>query len=105
MEKNMSNDNVIDVEFRDVLKEPEVPQEFTVETDETRRESRLLDLMKPINQQIEQCETRADILMMATAMMHTARDLFLCEIGKEATQIVFSNLKFENPLNNESQDS
>jgi hypothetical protein len=102
MEKNMSDNNIVDVEFRDV---PQVPQEFTVETDETRREGRLLDLMKPINQQIEQCESRADILLMATAMMHTARDLFICEIGKEATQILFSNLKFENPLNNESQDS
>ena len=100
----MSDNDIVDVEFKDVPK-AEVPYEFTVETDETKRETRLLDLMKPINQQIEQCESREDILLLASAMMHTSRDLFLCEIGKEATQIVFSNLKFENPLNNEPQDS
>ncbi len=96
----MSND-ITDVEFVEV---PKVPEEFAVETEETRRETRLLELMKPINEQIMKCESRADALLLATAMMTTARDLFLCEIGVEATKVIFSNLKFENPLANETQN-
>ena len=98
----MSEENIVDVEYRDV---PKIPEEFAVETDETRRETRLLDLMKPINQTIESCQNRADILLIASAMMHTSRDLFMCELGEESTKVLFSNLKFVMPVDNETQDS
>lgn len=98
----MSEENIVDVEYRDV---PKIPEEFAVETDETRRETRLLDLMKPINQTIEMCQNRADILLIASAMMHTSRDLFLCELGEASTKALFSNLKFVMPVDNETQDS
>lgn len=97
----MSEKEITDVEFTDV---PAVPTEFTVETDQTRTESRLLDLMKPINEQIAQCETRADILLMASAMMVTAKDLFVCELGTEAAKVMFSNVKFENPVQDAAQE-
>jgi hypothetical protein len=102
MEKSMSEENIVDVEYKDV---PKIPEEFAVETDETRRETRLLDLMKPINQTIESCQNRADILLIASAMMHTSRDLFMCELGEESTKVLFSNLKFVMPVDNETQDS
>lgn len=91
------DDDVTDVEFYDV------PNEFTVETEQTKTEERLLDLMKPINEQIMKCEKRSDILLLASGMVHTARDLFICEIGAEATKTIFSNMKFENPVDNETQ--
>lgn len=91
------DDDITDVEFY------EVPKEFTVETEQTKTEERLLDLMKPINEQITKCETRSDILLLASGMLHTARDLFICEIGADATKAIFSNVKFENPVDNEAQ--
>ena len=99
MEKSMSekDDDVTDVEFY------EVPDKFTEETDQTKTEERLLDLMRPINKQIEECKTRSDILLLASGMMHTARDLFICEIGADAAKTLFSNLKFKDPVEDEPQ--
>lgn len=102
MEKSMSEDNIVDVEYKDI---PKIPEEFPVETDATRTETRLLDLMRPINQTIESCQNRADILLIASAMMHTSRDLFLCELGEASTKALFSKLKFDMPVNDETQDS
>jgi hypothetical protein len=101
MEKNMSQNEITDVEFVEV---PKVPDEFAVETEDTKRETRLLELTKPINEQIAKCESRADILLMASAMMVTAKDLFICELGVDAAKIMFSNLKFENPVDDEPQN-
>jgi hypothetical protein len=96
--------DITDVEFTEVTKEPEVPQEFTETTDEMKDEERLLILMKPIREQILKCNTRKDILMLSSAMLHHAKDLFILELGVDAAKILFNNLKFEEPVNEEEND-
>ncbi len=94
--------NVIDVDFREVKRDEEI--ENTPE-EEISDEERYYDLVKPIRQQILKCESRKDMLMLSSAMLHHAKDLFILELGVDATKIIFDNLKFEEPELNEEENS
>jgi hypothetical protein len=97
MEKSMSDkdDDITDVEFVDV------PTEFGHgDTVQQTNEERLLELMRPLNQQVEACQSRADILLLASGMMHLARDLFICEIGVDNAKILWDGVKFIDPVLN-----
>jgi hypothetical protein len=50
---------------------------------------RMRELMKPIEQQIMMCDDRNDQLMLACAMMTTAKDLFDLHIGEEGRKQMF----------------
>lgn len=53
---------------------------------------RMLELMKPIEQQILMCDTREDLVMLACAMMITIKDIFDLEIGEEKRKEMFKEL-------------
>lgn len=91
------NDNIIDVDFKDVTEKTEYPG-FDA------REERAFELIKPIREQILKCETRAEVLMMAGQLLQHAKDIYLCELGVETTEILFKNLEFEMPVDEVEAD-
>jgi len=50
---------------------------------------RMKELMEPIDQQIMMTDDRSDLLMIACAMLHRAKDIFDNELGKRATEEIF----------------
>jgi hypothetical protein len=50
---------------------------------------RLKELMEPIDQQIMMTDDRSDLLMIACAMLHRAKDIFDNELGRRATEEIF----------------
>jgi hypothetical protein len=53
---------------------------------------RMAELMQPIHQQIMMCDDRQDQLMMASAMLIAAKDLFDLHIGKEGRKTMFKDM-------------
>lgn len=47
-------------------------------------------LMKPIEKQIMMCDSREDLLMMASAMMITVKDIFDQELTEEGRRKMFA---------------
>jgi hypothetical protein len=56
-------------------------------TDDAKK--RMMELMKPINQQIMMCDDLHDQLMLASAMMVAVKDLFDLHIGEEGRKKLF----------------
>ena len=52
---------------------------------------RMAELMEPINRQIMMCDNREDILMLASAMMVTVKDIFDNQIGEEGRKLMFKD--------------
>ncbi|NDG33264.1 hypothetical protein EB118_24755 [bacterium] len=52
---------------------------------------RMKELMAPIDQQILMCDDRNDLLMMASAMMITAKNIFEDQIGVEGRIKMFKD--------------
>ena len=52
---------------------------------------RMSELMAPIEQQILMCDDRHDLLMMASAMMITVKDIFDNEIGEDGRKQMFKD--------------
>jgi len=52
----------------------------------------MAELMSPINQQIMMCDDREDLLMMASCMMVTVKDIFDQELGEEGRRQMFSSM-------------
>ena len=50
---------------------------------------RMKELMEPIDQQIMMTDDRSDLLMIACAMLHRAKDIFDNELGRRATEQLF----------------
>jgi hypothetical protein len=50
---------------------------------------RMSELMEPIERQIMMCDDRHDLLMMASAMMVTVKDIFDNELGEEGRKHMF----------------
>jgi len=50
---------------------------------------RMLELMEPIDRQIMMTDDRSDLLMIACAMLHRAKDIFDNELGRRATEEIF----------------
>ena len=53
---------------------------------------RMAELMRPIHQQIMMCDDHKDQLMMASAMLIAAKDLFDLHIGKEGRKTMFKDM-------------
>lgn len=52
---------------------------------------RMKELMAPIEQQILMCDDRQDLIMMASAMMIYAKDIFDNEIGTRGRKKMFKD--------------
>jgi len=50
---------------------------------------RMLELIEPIDRQIMMTDDRSDLLMIACAMLHRAKDIFDNELGRRATEEIF----------------
>lgn len=53
---------------------------------------RMAELMQPIHQQIMMCDDRRDQLMMASAMLIAAKDLFDLHIGEAGRRTMFKDM-------------
>jgi len=61
-------------------------------THSDRITSRMLELMKPIEQQILMCDNREDLLMMACAMLQHVKTIFDLELGEEGRKQMFEDM-------------
>jgi hypothetical protein len=52
----------------------------------------MLELMKPIEQQILMCDNREDLLMMACAMLQHVKTIFDLELGEEGRKQMFEDM-------------
>jgi hypothetical protein len=50
---------------------------------------RMMELMEPINRQIMMCDNREELLMLASCMLVSVKDLFDNEIGVEGRKKMF----------------
>jgi hypothetical protein len=57
--------------------------------DQNKVAERMAELMEPIERQIMMCDDRHDLLMMASAMMVTVKDIFDNEIGEDGRKQMF----------------
>jgi hypothetical protein len=53
---------------------------------------RMAELMQPIHQQIMMCDDHRDQLMMASAMLIAAKDLFDLHIGETGRRTMFKDM-------------
>jgi hypothetical protein len=58
------------------------------------RVARMAELMQPIEQQILMCDNQQDLLMLASAMITSAKHIFILNLGSEVTKAVFAELDF-----------
>ena len=52
-------------------------------------ETRMTELMAPVEQQIMMCDDREDLLMMACAMLQRVNEIFTQELGKTGRDMMF----------------
>jgi len=50
--------------------------------------NRMLELMRPIEQQIMMCDSREDVLMLACAMLDKAKTILDSQIGVEGRKTI-----------------
>jgi len=55
-------------------------------------ESRMSELMMPVEQQLMMCDGREDQLMMACAMLQRVREVFDLHLGEEGRKTMFKDL-------------
>lgn len=55
-------------------------------------ESRMSELMEPIEQQLMMCDTREDQLMMACAMLQRVKELFDYHLGEDGRKLMFKDM-------------
>jgi len=53
-------------------------------------QSRMVELLKPIEQQIMMCDTREETLMLACAMLHKAQVILEAHIGERGRKEIFT---------------
>lgn len=58
----------------------------------TEVQKRMAELMEPIDRQIMMCDDREDLLMMASCMMITVKNIFDQEIGEEGRRHMFKDM-------------
>ena len=49
-------------------------------------QDRMIELMEPIDRQILMCDTSEDVLMFASIMMSTAKQMMVSNLGEENTK-------------------
>lgn len=52
---------------------------------------RMMELMAPINKQIMMCDDRQELLMLASCLLITTKDIFDQEIGVEGRKLMFKD--------------
>lgn len=60
-----------------------------------QRIKRIEELMKPIDQQIMMCDDSRDLLLMASAMIATAKQILIVNVGKEGAKEVFKEVMLD----------
>ena len=50
---------------------------------------RMKELIKPIDEAVMMCDSREEVLMLASVMMIRLKDIFDAQIGKEGRKIMF----------------
>jgi hypothetical protein len=53
--------------------------------------ARMRELMKPLNRQILMCDTRDDLLMLASCFLVTAKDILDQQIGPNGRKLMFDD--------------
>lgn len=59
------------------------------------RIKRIEELMKPIDQQIMMCDDDQDLLMMASAMIATAKQILIINIGRDGAREIFKGVMLD----------
>lgn len=59
------------------------------------RIKRIEELMRPIDQQIMMCDDDRDLLMMASAMIATAKQILIVNIGREGAREIFKGVMLD----------
>jgi hypothetical protein len=52
---------------------------------------RMNELMAPVERQIMMCDSREELLMMACAMMQRTHEIFLNELGKDGSKLMYKD--------------
>ena len=55
-------------------------------------QDRMSELMEPIDRQILMCDSREDVLMLASIMMSTAKQMLVSNIGEKNAREIISGL-------------
>jgi hypothetical protein len=55
-------------------------------------ESRMKELMKPVDMQIMMCDDSADVMIMACAMLQRVKEIFDNQLGVEGRKQMFKGL-------------
>ena len=59
------------------------------EMDNDKIKVRMKELIKPIDEAVMMCDSREEVLMLASVMMIRLKDIFDAQIGKEGRKIMF----------------
>lgn len=57
-----------------------------------QRLKRIAELMKPIDQQILMCDDPRDLMLMASAMLSSAKHILIVNVGREETKKIFEKV-------------
>ena len=60
-----------------------------IEMDNDRVKVRMSELVRPIDEAVMMCDSREEVLMLASVMMIRLKDIFDAQIGKEGRKIMF----------------
>lgn len=58
----------------------------------TEIQKRIAELMEPVDRQIMMCDDREDLLMLASCMMVSVKNIFDQEIGEEGRRQMFKDM-------------
>jgi hypothetical protein len=63
-----------------------------MEDKNNQRLARMTELMLPIDRQIMMCDNREDLLMLACAMISTAKNIFDQQLGEQGRREMFKDM-------------
>ena len=63
-----------------------------MEYNKEKTKNRMVELMRPVDQQILMCDDREDVLIMACAMVQRCKEIFDTQLGKEGRKLMFRDL-------------
>ncbi len=58
------------------------------------KSKRMAELMIPIDNQIMMCDDRGELIMLASALLASSRQIFLANLGAESTLLLFQEMVF-----------
>lgn len=63
--------------------------------DKKQRLKRIEELMRPIDQQIMMCDDPKDLMLLASAMLASAKHILIVNIGREETRKIFEEVMYD----------